>query len=96
VKNFTYDEQMDLCSKISEMDAQSQEIIYVIIRFYDIYIEKNHNENLPYRPKLNKNGIKFELNNLPFQLQYMLLQFVKMHFEKCREDEERHKKLFSL
>lgn len=90
IPNLSYEEQIDLCTKISELDTQEQEFIYVIIRFYSTLIDKNSNGAVPYRPKLNKHGMKFELNNLPNKLQCILLHFIKMHNEKCREEQVRH------
>jgi len=85
-----YEHQMELCQKIKEMDDEGCEIIFAIIKFYYISIDNGFIDHLPYKPKINKNGYKYELNNLPIKLINMIEKFVNLHNNKIELDKHRN------
>lgn len=85
-----YEEQMELCNKIKEIDDEGCEIIFAIIKFYYISVDNGFIENLPYKPKINKNGYKYELNNLPIKLINMIKKFVDLHYNKLELEKDRN------
>jgi len=87
--NLSYDEQIDLCQQIKEIDDEGCEIIFALIKFYYIIIDHGFIENLPYKPKVNKSGYKYELNSLPIQLIHIIQRFVQLHRSKIEVDKYR-------
>ena len=62
-----------LCNSI-----KNDEVLYALIKAYSLDIDINNlNTNSLYDAKQLKSGLKFTLNNLPVQLQNILLTFVK-------------------
>lgn len=54
-----------------------QEIIYALIKAYSLDTDKNEN-NFPYKSEDNSLGVKFILENMPIQLQRILLSFLRL------------------
>lgn len=54
-----------------------QEIIYALIKAYSLDVDKNENF-FPYKSEDNSLGLKFTLENMPFQLQRILLSFLRL------------------
>jgi predicted RNA-binding protein with PUA domain len=86
----TYDDQIELCNKIKDIDDEGCEIIFALIKFYYISIDNGYIDNLPYKPKINKNGYKYELNNLPLKLINMIHKFLELHINKIELDKNRN------
>lgn len=67
--------------EIDKLDKH--EIIYTIIRIYDLKNTKKNSSkifDIPYNGKeVDKNNYTFEFNKLPVFLQKMLIQFVKIN-----------------
>jgi len=88
--SLTQDEHTELCEKINKnMDQEGCELLYVIIRYYSILEDKLSKEELPYKPKINKTGLKFDLSSLPIRLVHMIKDFTDMHYEKLEEEKAR-------
>ena|SRR5690348_11259507 len=73
---------MELFIKFVEKFPDQHEIIYTIIRIFELENFRGSNRNtselfnIPYSGKLEgKNNYIFEINNLPILLQKMLIQF---------------------
>lgn len=90
--NLTYQEMMDLCSTISNnLDEEGIEFIYAIIRYYSLLEDNEDFDVVPYRPKINKNGLKYDMSCLPPKLTLMIKDFVDLHSTKLSEEKEREK-----
>jgi hypothetical protein len=93
VKTLSYEDQMELCSIINkELDEEAAELIFAIIRYYSIIEENISFDSIPYKPKVNKNGLKFDLTVLPQKLIWMIKNFVEMHHQKLQEERQREEK----
>jgi len=88
-QSLTYDEQIELCNQMKELDDEGCEIIFALIKFYYIIIDHGFVDNLPYKPKVNKSGYKYELNHLPNQLIHMIQRFVNLHRTKIELEKHR-------
>ena len=95
--SLTYDEKMKLCEVIKEMDLQSHEILYALIRNYQLKEEKDLLEKLPYQVKINKSKdtFKFDIDKLPPRLIWMVSEFVNLYLKKI-EDEEKNGSFFKV
>ena len=69
-----------------EKDKTCHEIVYVLIKSYQI--DNDENETLPYQCKNQKDKYKFNINRLPENLQIILYKFTqKRKIEFNREKE---------
>lgn len=91
-EKLSYDDMLSVCSTINqEIDEEGLEYIYAIIRYYSL-LEDNFNfDSIPYKPKINKNGLKYDLSSLPSKLALMIKDFVDLHTSKLNEEKERDK-----
>lgn len=73
-------EQATICSMIRGMDDYQQELVYAIIRCYQLQVDGQSIFEAPYNvKKVRSNQFRFELSNLPVHLQKILLLFIDMH-----------------
>ena len=63
---------------IKDLDKENTELIYAVIKKYDIE-HGNSNNLFPYGGKQLKSGYKFDFNNFPQDLQKILILFQKMN-----------------
>ena len=89
VTELSHEEKSKLALDIKNFGKNAQELIYGLIKSYDINIGESSPIGLPFNGKKLKSGPKFNLVEMPLRLQHMLLQFVKMH----KESEARKQKL---
>ena len=83
-----YEEKMDLCSQIKELDQEGLDLVYAIIRCFYLVKENGNYDFVPYSPKINKTGYKFDTTFLPPRLLLMIRHFVVLHRNKLREESE--------
>jgi hypothetical protein len=89
-KTYTTEQKLELCNYINkELDHEGCEILYVIIKYFSIMEEKMAIETHPYKPKINKNSIKFDINLFPNKLVNMIDQFILLHNKKVLEEKVR-------
>ena len=78
-KELTDEEKDTLFEKIKIMTDDKQEILYALIKAY--YMEEQPQfittNELPYGGKVLKNRLKFDLDQIPSKLQYILNSFSK-------------------
>jgi hypothetical protein len=78
-KELTDEEKDTLFEKIKTMTDDKQEILYALIKAY--YMEEQQQfittNELPYGGKVLKNRLKFDLDQIPSKLQYILNSFSK-------------------
>jgi len=75
----TKEEILNVALKIKKLDKQTHELVYAIIKSYQIDHKENKSHILPYDSKQLKTGIKFNMENLPKDLQNMLVKFLDLH-----------------
>ncbi len=76
-RDLTSDEKQSLVVDINSMDKTGMELIYALIRSY----EHDHNidNTIPYNGRIQKSGIRFELENFTILLKRILFKFMEMH-----------------
>ena len=73
-------EKDEFMSLIKDIDENTSELIYALIRVYQLENESNISTfTLPYDGKFIDNEMKFDLNELPNKLKHILLKFLKLH-----------------
>ena len=84
-----YEEKMELCNKIKDLDQEGYDLVYAIIRSFYLSMENGHYDFVPYSPKINKTGYKFDTTFFPPRLLIMIRHFVNLHVNKLEEERER-------
>lgn len=74
-------EKSVLIEKMKDIDEQGSTLIYALIRYYQIYEEKENAMNVPYGMKKMKTGYRFCIEDLPPLLQNLLKRFVDIHLD---------------
>jgi hypothetical protein len=78
----------DLITRL--FDKEGFELLYMIIKYYSI-IEDNLSINeIPYKPKIIKAGLKYDFNNFPNKLINMICSFVYLHIKKLDDEKGRN------
>lgn len=89
-KDLTIKQKNDFMSKISEIDENGFELIYVIIRLYEIQNNKEDridSYKLPYSGfYINKTDVQFDLEQFPNILKQMLYKFINIHIKQMEEE----------
>jgi hypothetical protein len=80
------DEKGDLIKKIKKLDDSGHELIYALIRSYQLEHEKTFGN--PYDSKILKLGMKFDLEKLPNECCRLLISFCDKHLEKMKEEQK--------
>lgn len=88
--NISYDERLQLSDQIKTLDNAGHEFIYAIIRKYQLEIDKDCFDDLPYNVRVNKNGLKWEMQKLPSRLIVMIRHFVDLHVKTLTEESQRN------
>lgn len=87
---FNYEDQLNICASINkDLDANGTEVLYALIKFYSILEDKYPHDTVPYKPKINKGGIKFDISLMPHKLINIIKTFLELHNQKMTEEKER-------
>lgn len=65
---------------IPKLEPSEHELIYILIRYHETQ-QTSDTDIIPYNGKRFKRGLKFTLDKLPLELQYILLYFVRLHLD---------------
>ena len=74
----------ELIRNLKKIDEKGNEIIFILIKLHEM--KSVDNPNIPYDGKLSSDEIKFDLENIPIQLQNILYKFVGVHLKNLEED----------
>jgi hypothetical protein len=89
----THDEKLEeertrfFMQHVRSLDEYGMELIYAIIRCYQIEIDKQDYPETPYyhaRTK-KKNTIRYDLSLFPAKLKNLLFQFMELHISTSRQ-----------
>jgi hypothetical protein len=87
-KDLTMKQKSEFITKIESIDEDGIELVYALIRIYEIRHEENTGTiKLPYEGKyIDKSNIEFDLDLLPNKLKQLLFKFVNIHLKKMEEE----------
>lgn len=94
--NVSYEERLVLQDEIKSLDKDGHEYLYALIRNYQLEIDNGDFHELPYDPKVNKTGYKFEMKKMPDRLIIILKHFVDLHRKKLMEEKARNNFFFDI
>lgn len=75
----TSSQKKAIISFIDSSQEHIHELVYVLIRMYQLQHDSAQSFILPYGGKKTKKGIKFNLNKFPHTLSHIIYQFVLTH-----------------
>ena len=88
--DLTSEQKDEFVKRVKLLDENGHEIIYILIRMYENDTTSKFAE-LPYGSKSTSKELKFDLDNLPNQLKWMIYKFSKLHLDKMSEENTRKK-----
>jgi hypothetical protein len=81
--DLTTEQKKMLLKKIKKLNQNGFNLLYVLIKVFDI--NNNDNDNnisiIPYEGNIVKNNIKFDLDKLPIKLKIIIEKFVDLHMK---------------
>lgn len=88
--DLTVKQKNDFLQKITLIDKNGYELIYALIRVYEINNEDLPSSfKLPYSGKFVEKDIHFDLEKLPLKLRQVLYKFINVHIKKMDEEEKK-------
>lgn len=89
-ETLTVKEKISMIQNIKSFDDDGYELIYTLILFHqrtiNTYVKLS---NIPYNGKIQKQGMKFDIDNFPVKLQRILFEFTLKHCSKMQADKNR-------
>ena len=71
--------QLEISQKIKKFDKNAQELVYALIKAYQIKNPCTNQHTIPFEGKRLKSGLKFDMTKLPEHLQKIISKFVELH-----------------
>ena len=68
-----------ISQKIKKFDKNAQELVYALIKAYQIKNPCTNQHTIPFEGKQLKSGLKFDMTKLPEHLQKIISKFVELH-----------------
>lgn len=93
IKTPTVQQKEIFLENLKKMDVKGNEIIYILIKTHQKFENSTDINNLPYESRELKMGIKFNVDNFPIRLFYILNLFITKHIEHIHD--EINRKLFN-
>ena len=85
-KDLSPSQKRSFIRKIKQIDDNGCELVYVLIRMYQIENDTNTSFTVPYNGIFSKNDISFDLDQFPNKLKQLLYKFLKVHINKMNEE----------
>jgi hypothetical protein len=83
-------EKKTIVDNIKKMDADGHRLLFSLIRYHQYKTGNIAGLEAPYAAKKQKAGYKFDIDNLPVELQYVIQKFSDLHLKKMQEDQILH------
>ena len=89
--DLTHDQKDEFVKSIKTLDESGTEIVYILIRMYELEMTSKSDE-FPYNSKLTASKeLKFDLEQLPNQLKWIIYKFIKKHLGRMSEESDRYR-----
>lgn len=75
-----------LAKRVEKLDANGHELMYALIRTYQLENSDNTQFIIPYKGVYIENEIHFDLDELPIVLKHILFKFISLHLDKMKEE----------
>jgi len=85
-KDLSLKQKKDFLSKIENLDPKGTELVYVLIRSFQINeLKENPKLSIPFGGKVDGNEITLNLSKMPINLRQLLYKFLCIHFQAMEE-----------
>jgi hypothetical protein len=86
-KDLSLKQKKDFITKIEDINTQGSELIYALIRAYQILNQGDTpNEKLPFEGQIiNENNLEFNISKIPIELRQILYKFLCLHIKSIQE-----------
>lgn len=92
-RDLTEKQKEKLVNKIKSLDQEGKDLIYLLIRFYELDSNESLDSlSLPYGGVISGGELTFDLDKFPNKLKQVLHKFVNAHTIKMKEEKDRAKK----
>ena len=78
-EGLSLEKQIQLAQKIKSFDKTTHELVYALIKAFQINNPETSLHTVPYEGKQLKTGLKFNISSFPDYLQNILDKFVELH-----------------
>jgi len=85
IDDLSFEQKDFVISHIEHLSQTQFELIYALIRCYQVNNDEPEACIIPYGGKKLKKGIKFDFEKLPTRLQHILHSFLKLHIDSLNE-----------
>lgn len=72
--------------RIEKIDKNGHELVYALVRMYQVENEENTSFTLPYNGTFVDGDIHFDLDKFPMYLKQILFKFLVVHIDKMKEE----------
>ena len=79
VKALSDENKKTVSTRFKSFDKSAHELVYALIKSFDVNSKSSTTTALPYGGKKLKSGIKFDISDMPPRLQHILFRFSEMH-----------------
>ena len=86
-KDLSLRQKKDFITKTESIDTQGAELVYALIRAYQILNQEEiPEEKLPFEgQQLSENNLEFNISKIPIQLRQLLYKFLCLHTKSMQE-----------
>lgn len=85
-KNLTTAQRKALIRNISKIDNAGHEILYILLKIYQLDNNPDDGRELPYGSTVDGNNVTVNIKSLPHKLKQILLKFTKIHIKTMNEN----------
>jgi hypothetical protein len=86
-KDFTRSQTTDFNKNIKLIDEKGADIIYIIIKMFEMETNPKTTNAIPYEGKtVSAKELKFDLCKFPLNLRHIIYRFLKIHIKNIEEE----------
>ena len=87
-KPLTIEQKDDFSQKIKLLDEKGCEMVYVIIKMFDLDLNHKKTADIPFEGKIAAKELKFDLDKIPEKLKHMIYKFLYIHIKNMEEEKK--------
>ena len=87
-KDLNVEEKEKFTEKIKKMDKNGYELLYTLIKIYQVQEGDPSSFIIPYNGKQLKSGVRFDLDSFPNRLKQILYKFLNLHLSSMEENKK--------
>jgi hypothetical protein len=85
-QDLTMEQKQELIENIKQLDEKGSELFFVLIKLYEMDMNADATDGLPFESKFIAKEYRFDLEKLSLQLKQILYRFAHMHVKNMDEE----------